>query len=342
MRTILLLFLLSPLSSLAQNDHAQQCQSVAAVDLPQEAAVAAPTVFPACHAYKSYSGIDRRVDYRAARACAWKERLAQHAGLSQNASVGTSWVIGGDLILVDLYANGLGVPRNLPLALHLACEDGAGIAADAIDALDRLSKVPQPSAKRFEVCDSAFSTFSMNFCESFHLELAEERRHRSILALSARWSKEQKTAFAKVQSAEEKYVGAHNGELDASGTIRALRNMGSAEIMHQNFFLDLRQFEKGNTPKGSASDAIKEEERMLAQYKTNLTAAQVPLTEDSQDGVTADGVTQAQGAWQEYRDAWLAFTAVRYPSIPASAFRAYFCEERLHLLAAMRGQIYRD
>jgi hypothetical protein len=58
--------------------------------------------------------------------------------------------------------------------------------------------------------------------------------------------------------------------------------------------------------------------------------------------VTAEGITKVQTAWEHYRDAWLAFTAVRYPSTPTSAIRAYFAEERLRLLTAMRSQIYRN
>ena len=138
MRLLLLILLIASTPTLAQQDHDQLCQTVASVPLPPEAVVSKPTVFPACESYKFYAGIGRPVDYAAARTCAWKERTAQLAKLPQNAEAPTAWAIGGDLILVNLYANGLGIPRSLPLALHLACEDGSGIATDAIGDLGQI------------------------------------------------------------------------------------------------------------------------------------------------------------------------------------------------------------
>lgn len=341
MRALPLLLLLAPLSALAQNDHAQQCQSVTSLPLPQEADVSKPIVFPACEAYKSYAGIGRPVNYAAARACAWKERAAQQANLPQNQEASIAWAIGGDLILVNLYANGLGVPRNAPLALHLACEENSGIAGDTISDLDKFSKTTQLSAKRFDVCDFAYSTFDMNFCVSYQNEIAAERRSRAIRRLSAQWTPEQKSAFAKVEATEREYVSAHSYELDQGGSIHNLRDMGSAEIMHNNFLLDLRQFERGNTPK--KIDAAKAENAMTKQYETNLTAAQAPVTSStSATDVTSEGVAKVQTAWTHYRHTWLAFAALRYPSVPATTFRAYFAEERLRLLAAMRNEINRD
>ena len=347
MRTLLLFLLITPGSALAQADHTQQCSKVADLALPQEADIPKPAAFPACEAYKSYAGIGRPVNYAAARACAWKERAAQLAALPQNPKAATSWAIGGDLILIDLYTNGLGTPRNLPLALHLACEENSGIAGDAIDALDALdalSKAPQPTAKqsskRFEVCDSAYSTLSMNFCGDYQSQVVEVQRNRAFARIAADWTAPQKSAFAKVRAAEEEYVKVHVGELDQGGTIHGMRDLGSMEIMRNNFLLDLRQFENGTTARDQNAAAV--ESRMKKQYEENLAAARAPVSEtESGTAVTAGSVTKTQAAWQRYRDAWLAFAALRYPSVSAAAFRAYFADQRYRLLVEMRKQIYR-
>jgi hypothetical protein len=343
MRLLLLIFLMALVPALAQRDHDQHCQTVASVPLLPESLGPRPTVFPACESYMAYAGIGRPVDYAAARMCAWKERAAQLAELPQNAEAPTAWAIGGDLILVNLYANGFGVPRSLPLALHLACEDRSGIAGDAVDNVYQLFKETVPPTKPFDVCDSAFSTFSMNFCSDYQSEIADERRNRAIRAFSTQWTPAQKSAFAKVKDAEEKYVSAHSQELDQGGTIHILRGLGSAGIMHQNFYLDLRQFERGQIPKGTSADAITVESRMNLQYRANLAAARAPLPSLAGDtAVTVEGIEKVQETWRQYRDAWLAFATVRYPSVPSSAFRVYFAEERRRLLLAMRSQIYRD
>ena len=183
----------------------------------------------------------------------------------------------------------------------------------------------------------------MNFCSGYQSEIAEERRNRAIRTFSAQWTPAQKSTFAKVEAAEKDYVSAHSQELDQGGSIRTLRDLGSAEIMHQNFYLDLRLFERGQIPKGSSADATAAESRMNMQYKANLAAARAPLPSiEPESAVTVEGIEKAQQTWQQYRDAWLTFASVRYPAVPASAFRGYFSEERRRLLAAMRSQIYRD
>ena len=98
------------------------CSAYASVPLPAAAANAtAPKTPPACASYRSYRGIGRPVNYAEARACAWQERLAKQADLGQNLKEPTAWVVGGPLVLADIYANGAGVPRNLPLAMRFAC-----------------------------------------------------------------------------------------------------------------------------------------------------------------------------------------------------------------------------
>ena len=109
------------------------CSAYASIPLPAEAEKApVPKTFPACASYRSYRGIGRPVNYSEARACAWQERLAQKADLGQNREEPTAWVVGGSLILADIYFNGAGVKRNIPLAMRFACESEEGMATLAL------------------------------------------------------------------------------------------------------------------------------------------------------------------------------------------------------------------
>ena len=100
--------------------------------LPAEAAQApVPETPPTCASYRSYRGVDRPVNYSEARACAWQERLAQQANLGQNQKEPLAWMVGGSLILADIYFNGDGVKRNIPLAMRLACESDETMARQA-------------------------------------------------------------------------------------------------------------------------------------------------------------------------------------------------------------------
>ena len=116
------------------------CSAYASIPLPAEAENAlAPKTPPACASYRSYRGIGRPVNYSKARACAWQERLAQQADLGQNQKEPTAWVVGGSLILADIYFNGAGVKRNIPLAMRFACESEEGMAKLALPDIAKLN-----------------------------------------------------------------------------------------------------------------------------------------------------------------------------------------------------------
>jgi hypothetical protein len=140
------------------------CSAYESVPLPAEAEKApAPKSFPDCASYRSYRGIGRPQNYAEARACGWQERLAQKADLSQNPKEPSAWIIGGSLTLADIYINGAGVQRNIPLAMRFACESEEGMATLALPEISKLKDSPHTD-KPFEFCDYAASTITMNFC----------------------------------------------------------------------------------------------------------------------------------------------------------------------------------
>ena len=59
-----------------------KCKEYLKTSLPLESAqVTTPAKWPDCNSYRSYSGLETEVDYKAARKCAWQERLATQADL---------------------------------------------------------------------------------------------------------------------------------------------------------------------------------------------------------------------------------------------------------------------
>lgn len=122
------------------NELPAQCSAYASVPLPAEAeSVPVPRVAPDCASYRSYRGLGRPVNYPDARACAWRERLAHEANLGQSEKEPDAWVVGGSLILADIYFNGAGVNRNIPLAMRFACEAEEGMAMLALPDIEKLN-----------------------------------------------------------------------------------------------------------------------------------------------------------------------------------------------------------
>src|SRR3954469_9889232 len=128
------------------------CSAYESIPLPAEAEKApAPKEPPGCASYRSYRGIGRPVNYTEARACAWQVRQAQEADLGQNHAEPIAWMVGGSLILADIYFNGTGVKRITPLAIRFACESDERMVALALPDIAKLNGSPRAQGL-FEFC----------------------------------------------------------------------------------------------------------------------------------------------------------------------------------------------
>src|SRR6185312_12713833 len=143
-----------------------------------------------------------------ARACAWKERAAQQAGLSQNGKEPTAWVVGGSLILADMYYNGAGVKKDVPLAMRFACEGDQQMAHAAIDDLQKPEE-QAPDDGPFEFCDYAMTTFTMDFCTNYESEITDDRRRRFYNSSKKSMTREQVQAFDTLLAAKNRYIEQH-------------------------------------------------------------------------------------------------------------------------------------
>jgi hypothetical protein len=313
-------------------EHPADCSAYASAPLPAEAEkVPVPKTSPACASYRSYRGIGRPVNYSEARACAWQERLAQKADLRQNQKEPTAWVVGGSLILADIYFNGAGVKRNIPLAMRFACESEEGTAMLALPDITKLNGSP-PAHGPFEFCDYAATTFSMNFCGGYASEIENDRRSRYYNSLKSSMTPEQKAAFEKLLAAQNAYVTSHASEVDQGGTIRGTRTLGSEDILNDLFHTEVVHFESKKWPVLSDNQVTTADALLRSQYEKTLRQLRTRPTEESYEGaVTADHLSGVEEAWEIYRDAWVAFARLRYPAAVA-AIRAEITLRRYLLL----------
>jgi hypothetical protein len=304
------------------------CSAYASVPLPAESKNApVPKTFPDCASYRSYRGIGRPVNFSAARACAWQERLAQKASLQQNQQEPTAWVIGGSLILADIYFNGAGVPRNIPLAMRFACESEEGMAMLALPEIAKLNGA-LPAHRPFEFCDYAVTTFTMNFCGGYASEIESNLRTRYYDSLRSSMTTEQRAAFEKLLAAERAYIEAHAFEVDQGGTIRNLRTLGSQHILENLFRADLVQFERRHWPPLSAPQIAEADGLLQHEYQEKMQQLSKESQEQNADGaVSVQNLSKAEGAWEKYREAWTAFARLRYP-VAADGIRAQITLDR--------------
>ena len=308
------------------------CSSYESIPLPAAAESApVPNMAPACASYRSYRGIGRPVDYSEARACAWQERLAKKAGLQQNQKEPTAWFIGGSLILADIYFNGDGVKRNIPLAMRFACESEEGMVEIALPDIAKRDASPA-AGEPFEFCHYAATTMTMTFCSSYEAQIANDRRSRYYNSLKSSMTLEQKAAFERLLAAQKTYVGAHASEVDQGGTIRGIRTLGSQNIVNDLFHTEVVRFERREWPQHSREQTSIADALLRREYEKKLQQLRAQTKEATDEGaVTADHFSNVEEAWESYRDAWVAFAHLRYPSAVA-AIRAEITLHRYRLV----------
>lgn len=320
----------------SSTEPSKDCAAYASVPLPAEAEKAsAPKTPPSCASYRSYRGIGRPVNYAEARACAWQERLAQKADLGQNQNEPLAWVVGGSLILADIYFNGAEVKRNIPLAMRFACESEEGMASLALPDVAKLNG-SLPAHGPFEFCIYALTTFTMNFCEGYISEFEDERRSRYYNSLKPSMSPEQLAAFEKLLAAQTTYIKAHVAEVDQGGTIRVIRTIGSQKILKDLFRSELTQFEHKKWPALSSNQMTGADVLLDREYAKTLQSLRKQTKEEIEmSGITADDLSKIEASWQAYRNAWVEFAHLRYPSAVA-VIRAQITLDRCRLVKTIR------
>lgn len=309
-----------------------KCAKYLQIPLPAEAqSVPAPKAWPECASYKSYAGIGTPVNFEAARKCAWSERLAIHAELEPRYS--TASVFGGSAMLTQLYANGEGVPQNLPLAIRFACEaEGApGEIGGRLEGLEKRLHHENKEDSRFQFCDDITSGFMMGFCTAYTSEIEDQNRATATTAISRDWTAAQKSAFQLLLSAKEKYAEQHaKGEVDLSGTARAMFEIEEENGIRDNFLAAVKSFEKGALPKASLTEATEADAQLNRAYRKMMADAEAHKSDYG--AIQPEGIRNAERAWLKYRDAWLTFAKARYPGVSDSAWLKLLSDDRVLVL----------
>ena len=147
---------------------------------------------------------------------------------------------------------------------------------------------------------------------------------------------EQQAAFEKLLAAENVYIEGHASEVDQGGTIRAIRTVGSQRILKELFHTELIHFEHKKWPVLSDHQIKMADALLSREYAKTLQQLRTQTKElIDQGAVEADGFSSVETTWEKYRDAWVAFARLRYPSAVA-VIRAEITLDRYRLVKTIR------
>lgn len=270
-----------------------------------------------CDSSKLYYGIGEKPDYIAARHCAYAERAK-----------GNEAVFGGSAILMMLYANGKGVPRNFTLAEKFACESG-GAPAEIDGRVEHLEKLQQErwTGKNFDLCDDITSGYMDGRCSLLHSRIQAAKRGSALDAIVGTWSPASQKAFQSLQAVANRFFTMRSDkEVDQSGTAGPAFVVEEERSLQNGFFAAVQSLERGKLPDYSHEDFQRADAELNVVYaKTNKRRADMGT-------ITPRGIQQTERAWIRYRNAWVTFGALKYPSVSADSWRTWLTRERIIML----------
>ncbi|MCQ4166206.1 hypothetical protein [Tahibacter harae] len=336
-------------TTLKANDAQDTCEALAVFDISSDlvAANLDTEVTDVCESRFDYYGPAEARNDDAMRHCAFAERE----------SASSDSVLEGSTILAMIYANGIGVKRNLPLARAFICEVRESLIPEDLPVLlqqiDAIEKDPR-STDLLDVCGWPFPRGQKTLgdyedgwnrdreCREFEMELSERNGQRALTRDQASWS-----AAARKQYAEN-VVPATKAFIDAALQFEWDETMANALVLLQYRSIDLNsahyyglvtEFQAGKIPLASGRDAAAAEARLRALLDSLRSVADAKKEEEKDEeevrvagSVTFTGIEKVQTAWEAHRKAWLTFAAQQYPKIGRHAVDAHLIGMRLAML----------
>ena len=245
-------------------------------------------------------------------------------------------------ILATIYTNGKEVPRDLDLAIAIACKRDAAPSADdgyshMIQLIDDSRRDP---SKPYDFC----STVGLDFwkivalkCQGTALAREERRRQADLSNLAAAWSAEQKTALSSLLRARDAYEGASEDsdvELCITGT--ASEQMEVRQGFDELFAADMKEFVSGKLPHATHEEALRSDRRLNQTYRELIDGL---VIEANKHGCAkpVEFVRESERAWIGYRDAWIKLATLRWSKVSADSWSAFFSDERTKHLGELIG-----
>lgn len=334
-----LLLLAAALPGLARADepwpYEAQCRKWADVAVPKQDIGNAPADCDTQALYYGEDGKGLNADPVAARQCAYRERGTGKA-IEEQANN-----FGGSGVLMMVYANGHGVKRNFPLAKRFACEYG-GAPAEVEGRLAHIDDIAGGKTRDpIDLCDDITSGMMMGVCARRDADSAQSARERRWTALEASWTPPQRAALAALRKAAKDYFdNVAREETDMSGTARGALATDAYETLDVALLADVERFERRERPAKVPGDFARDDKTLNSVYRKILAALETAKKSDdfAYGTVTPDGIRTTQRSWLRYRDAWVAFAAVRYPATPKEVWLAWLSEARTKALVEIVGE----
>jgi hypothetical protein len=274
-----------------------------------------------CDAEAHYFGIGVPRNEARARLCAF----------TQNPTDQMLEPFAGRAMLMTIYANGQGATRDMDLAIRLACTLEGAEPAEYDRRVTHLARLRDQHwrGRDFSYCDDIDPGLGTGLCASHRAALARPQREAAQRALIARWSPEQRAAYEPLRQAFEEFVAASaSGDLARGGSSYASLRNRLEQGLRDQFAEMLQRLEAGRAPAFTPAQFRTEDLQLNQAYQARLADER----QFDAPGITPESIQNAQRAWLRYRDAFLAFAAVKYPRVARERLAAWLTQNRSQII----------
>jgi uncharacterized protein YecT (DUF1311 family) len=265
---------------------------------------------------------------RAARYCALQTRGPEKTAQSNDSDDD----LGSDVdelmanaVLAMIYAQGKGVAPNLPLAEHFACSmvDWGFDGRDIAHSFEEARKQGALTAP-LDICKNPLGRQSNYVCLVRNEGVVAEEVARAEKRFNT-GSPQQQAAFHRLIEARDAFLAAHGAE-EPNGTTGRVQAAMQDDIDIEHAWAQLLdKYSAGKLPQYSEADFKKADADLNLAYRDAR-----KKTEDCHEQfcLSTDQLQQLERAWIAFRDAWVAYATIRWPSSSANSWRTWLTLEQ--------------
>ena len=216
---------------------------------------------------------------------------------------------GDHAVLMMLYANGFGVPRDTDIALHYACSLDFAAKAEMEGRVAHLAN-GLPAGAVFDQCDDITSGRMMAVCATIHESLARRVRTARLDRVARALPASAQPAFRKLRAAADAYASAALAEVDMQGTAAPSLAIEHEDRLREQFMRAVLDVLDNKLAAGSPADTAQLDGALNAVYQKLMSA---PSRQQDAPGRIGDStidrgeIRKVERLWLAYRDAFVAF-----------------------------------
>lgn len=217
--------------------------------------------------------------------------------------------LGDNAVLMMLYANGFGVPRNTDIAIHYACSMDFVAKAEMVHRVTHLAEARDGSAV-FDLCDDITSGMMGSVCADIHETQARRVREARLDRVARTLPEAARPAFKKLRAAAEAYAGAAVDEVDGHGSGAAGFAIEREAKLREQFMQAVLDLVDNKLSAKPSSDTARLDAELNTVYQKVMNAPSSQADAPNRIGdstIDRTKVRQVERLWLAYRDAFIAF-----------------------------------